>query len=171
MRPLIESSFDGFEDPLPKSSSLPLCYESVYDVYEDNIFGGVLGVDTPMNNDDKSTPNVQPELFAYNVSKVTEKVEVASPKAMEVRVKIKYASLCLTDLYFGRLRTGLPYFPAFSTTKPPELFHSYGVCDKSSQVIFGEGLGREPRCGEPFSVTSATDHIMSCCRLAQTSYN
>lgn len=31
---------------------------------------------------------------------VIEKVEVAPPQAMEVRVKIKYTSLCHTDLYF-----------------------------------------------------------------------
>lgn len=31
---------------------------------------------------------------------VIEEVEVAPPKAMEVRIKIKYTSLCHTDVYF-----------------------------------------------------------------------
>lgn len=31
---------------------------------------------------------------------VIEQVVVASPQAMEVRVEIKYTSLCHTDLYF-----------------------------------------------------------------------
>ncbi|KAL0912949.1 hypothetical protein M5K25_016373 [Dendrobium thyrsiflorum] len=50
----IESSFEEFEDPLVKLSSLSLYDEPVYDVYEDDMFGEVLGVDTPVNNDDKS---------------------------------------------------------------------------------------------------------------------
>ncbi|KAK7310088.1 hypothetical protein RJT34_07343 [Clitoria ternatea] len=31
---------------------------------------------------------------------VIERVEVAPPQAMEVRIKVKYTSLCHTDLYF-----------------------------------------------------------------------
>ncbi len=33
---------------------------------------------------------------------VIERVEVAPPQAMEVRIKIKYTSLCHTDLYFWK---------------------------------------------------------------------
>lgn len=42
---------------------------------------------------------------------VIEKVEVAPPKAMEVRVKIKYTSLCHTDLYFWEAKDQTPLFP------------------------------------------------------------
>lgn len=39
---------------------------------------------------------------------VIEKVEVAPPQAMEVRVKIKYTSLCRTDLYFWEAKVIQP---------------------------------------------------------------
>ncbi|KAG0488250.1 hypothetical protein HPP92_006805 [Vanilla planifolia] len=42
---------------------------------------------------------------------VIEKVEVAPPKAMEVRIKIKYTSLCHTDLYFWEAKGQTPLFP------------------------------------------------------------
>ncbi|KAH0455477.1 hypothetical protein IEQ34_015509 [Dendrobium chrysotoxum] len=46
--PSIEFSFKEFEDPLQKSSSLPLYDEPVYDVYDDDMFFEVLDVDKPM---------------------------------------------------------------------------------------------------------------------------
>ncbi|KAJ8616770.1 hypothetical protein MRB53_036142 [Persea americana] len=42
---------------------------------------------------------------------VIEQVEVAPPQAMEVRVKIKYTSLCHTDLYFWEAKGQTPLFP------------------------------------------------------------
>lgn len=35
-----------------------------------------------------------------------ERVEVAPPQAMEVRIKVKYTSLCHTDLYFWEAKVG-----------------------------------------------------------------
>lgn len=43
---------------------------------------------------------------------VIEKVEVAPPKTMEVRVRIKYTSLCHTDLYFWEAKV-VPLFFSF----------------------------------------------------------
>ncbi|KAL6271256.1 hypothetical protein ACE6H2_028167 [Prunus campanulata] len=42
---------------------------------------------------------------------VIEKVEVAPPQANEVRVKIKYTSLCHTDFYFWEAKGQTPLFP------------------------------------------------------------
>ncbi|MED6205928.1 Alcohol dehydrogenase, variant 2 [Stylosanthes scabra] len=42
---------------------------------------------------------------------VIEKVEVAPPQAMEVRIKVKYTSLCHTDLYFWEAKGQTPLFP------------------------------------------------------------
>ncbi|KAJ6824981.1 alcohol dehydrogenase 1 [Iris pallida] len=42
---------------------------------------------------------------------VIEQVEVAPPKKMEVRIKIKYTSLCHTDLYFWEAKGQAPLFP------------------------------------------------------------
>lgn len=42
---------------------------------------------------------------------VIEKVEVAPPQAMEVRVKILFTSLCHTDLYFWQAKGQTPLFP------------------------------------------------------------
>ncbi|XP_058095107.1 alcohol dehydrogenase 1-like [Magnolia sinica] len=42
---------------------------------------------------------------------VIEQVEVAPPKAMEVRIKIKYTSLCHTDLYYWEAKGHTPLFP------------------------------------------------------------
>lgn len=41
---------------------------------------------------------------------VIEQVEVAPPQAMEVRIKIKYTSLCHTDLYFWEAKVGYDMF-------------------------------------------------------------
>lgn len=38
-----------------------------------------------------------------------EQVEVAPPQAMEVRVKIKYTSLCHTDLYFWEAKVSVSF--------------------------------------------------------------
>ncbi|XP_058095106.1 alcohol dehydrogenase 1-like isoform X2 [Magnolia sinica] len=42
---------------------------------------------------------------------VIEEVEVDPPQAMEVRIKIKYTSLCHTDLYFWEAKGQVPLFP------------------------------------------------------------
>ncbi|KAL5990154.1 hypothetical protein ACLOJK_011051 [Asimina triloba] len=42
---------------------------------------------------------------------VIEQVEVAPPQKMEVRIKIKYTSLCHTDLYFWEAKGQTPLFP------------------------------------------------------------
>ncbi|KAJ8492016.1 hypothetical protein OPV22_013737 [Ensete ventricosum] len=42
---------------------------------------------------------------------VVEEIEVAPPKAMEVRVKILYTSLCHTDVYFWEAKGQTPVFP------------------------------------------------------------
>ncbi|KAI0515780.1 hypothetical protein KFK09_008447 [Dendrobium nobile] len=85
----IEFSFKEFEDPFLKSSSLHLYVEPVYDAYDNDMFDGVLDLEQPAyDNYDKSKTNVRSELFAHNVSKVIEKVEVVPPKAMEVKVYV-----------------------------------------------------------------------------------
>jgi len=43
---------------------------------------------------------------------VIEQVEVAPPQSMEVRVKIKYTSLCHTDLYFWEAKVSYGFFPS-----------------------------------------------------------
>ncbi|KAK1290319.1 alcohol dehydrogenase [Acorus calamus] len=42
---------------------------------------------------------------------VIEQVEVAPPQAMEVRINVKYTSLCHTDLYFWESKGQTPLFP------------------------------------------------------------
>ncbi|KAL1330719.1 hypothetical protein AAHE18_12G130100 [Arachis hypogaea] len=42
---------------------------------------------------------------------VIEDVEVAPPQAKEVRINIKYSSLCHTDLYFWESKCVPPIFP------------------------------------------------------------
>ncbi|XP_062079138.1 alcohol dehydrogenase-like [Humulus lupulus] len=42
---------------------------------------------------------------------VMERVEVAPPQAMEVRIKVKYTSLCHTDLYFWEAKGQTSLFP------------------------------------------------------------
>lgn len=42
---------------------------------------------------------------------VIEQVEVAPPKAMEVRIKIKYTSLCHTDVFYWEAKGHTPLFP------------------------------------------------------------
>ncbi|KAK1308049.1 Alcohol dehydrogenase 2 [Acorus calamus] len=42
---------------------------------------------------------------------VMEQVEVAPPQAMEVRIKVKYTSLCHTDVYFWECKGQTPLFP------------------------------------------------------------
>ncbi|PKU60251.1 hypothetical protein MA16_Dca027826 [Dendrobium catenatum] len=74
---MIKFSFQGFEDPLSNSSSLPLYDEPVYDVYDDDIIGEVLDFDKPIYDDDDAKmdgqpqPNVQSELFIHNVPNKT----------------------------------------------------------------------------------------------------
>ena len=46
---------------------------------------------------------------------VIQQVEVAAPQAMEVRIKVKYTSLCHTDLYFWEAKVCNTFFLCFST--------------------------------------------------------
>ncbi|KAL0909769.1 hypothetical protein M5K25_020666 [Dendrobium thyrsiflorum] len=79
--PSIKSSFEGFEDPLSTSSSLFVYDEPVslstydepmYDKYDDDLFDGVLGVDTPVNTNDKP---IQEAIVAKNNGGVDQSVE------------------------------------------------------------------------------------------------
>ncbi|KAL0917224.1 hypothetical protein M5K25_012273 [Dendrobium thyrsiflorum] len=60
--PLIESSFDWFEDSLLKSSSLPVYDEPLYDEYDDDTFIGVLDFDQPIYDDYENKVDAPPEL-------------------------------------------------------------------------------------------------------------
>ncbi|KAL0910247.1 hypothetical protein M5K25_021208 [Dendrobium thyrsiflorum] len=79
--PSIDSSFEGFEDPLPTSpslfvydepASLSAYDEPVYDMYDDDLFDGVLGVDTPVNSNDKP---IQDIIVAKNNGGIDQSVE------------------------------------------------------------------------------------------------
>ncbi|PKU71602.1 hypothetical protein MA16_Dca004444 [Dendrobium catenatum] len=68
------------EDPLLKSSSLPIFDEPVYDVYDDDMLFDVLDVDKTMYDDDQSKMDAPPELCmhiphvkAINVLAITDK--------------------------------------------------------------------------------------------------
>ncbi|KAI0488795.1 hypothetical protein KFK09_028634 [Dendrobium nobile] len=61
--PSIEFNFEEFEDPLSKSSSLPIFDEPVYDVYNDDVFDRILDFDQPTYDCNKSKKDAQPELF------------------------------------------------------------------------------------------------------------
>ncbi|XP_028794522.1 alcohol dehydrogenase 1-like [Neltuma alba] len=70
---------------------------------------------------------------------VMERVEVAPPQAMEVRIKVKYTSLCHTDLYFWETKGQTPLFPR----------------------IFGhEAAGIVESVGEGVTDVQAGDHVL-----------
>ncbi|XP_028783444.1 alcohol dehydrogenase 1-like [Neltuma alba] len=70
---------------------------------------------------------------------VMERVEVAPPQAMEVRIKVKYTSLCHTDLYFWENKAQTPLFPR----------------------IFGhEAAGIVESVGEGVTDVQAGDHVL-----------
>ncbi|KAF2284491.1 hypothetical protein GH714_025736 [Hevea brasiliensis] len=70
---------------------------------------------------------------------VIEQVEVAPPQALEVRIKIKYTSLCHTDLYFWEAKGQTPLFPR----------------------IFGhEAAGIVESVGEGISDLKVGDHVL-----------
>ncbi|XP_020675463.1 carbon catabolite repressor protein 4 homolog 2-like [Dendrobium catenatum] len=61
--PSIEFNFEEFEDPLSKSSSLPIFDEPVYDVYNDDMFDRILDFNQPTYDCNESKKDAQPELF------------------------------------------------------------------------------------------------------------
>ncbi|CAL1361591.1 unnamed protein product [Linum trigynum] len=70
---------------------------------------------------------------------VMEQVEVAPPQALEVRIQIKYTSLCHTDLYFWEAKGQTPLFPR----------------------IFGhEASGIVESVGEGVNVFQVGDHVL-----------
>ena len=78
---------------------------------------------------------------------VVEEIEVAPPKAMEVRVKILYTSLCHTDVYFWEAKVPSKTLPLRCTML--YLLHGYisrVFCDLQGQTpvfprIFGHEAG------------------------------
>ncbi|PKU71751.1 Alcohol dehydrogenase 1 [Dendrobium catenatum] len=73
--PSIEFSFKEFKDPLPKSSSLPLYDEPVYDVYDDDMFGGVLDLEKPIDDKDEKSKPIQEVIAEKNNGGVDRSVE------------------------------------------------------------------------------------------------
>ncbi|XP_031248571.1 alcohol dehydrogenase 1-like isoform X2 [Pistacia vera] len=57
---------------------------------------------------------------------VIEEVEVASPQAKEVRLKILYTSLCHTDVYFWEAKGQNPLFPRIYSHKARGIVESVG---------------------------------------------
>ncbi|KAL2486824.1 Alcohol dehydrogenase class-P [Abeliophyllum distichum] len=65
---------------------------------------------------------------------VIQQVEVAPPQAMEVRVKIKYTSLCHTDLYFWEAKGQTPIFPRIFGHEAAGIVESVGKGVSDLQV-------------------------------------
>ncbi|CAA3031834.1 alcohol dehydrogenase [Olea europaea subsp. europaea] len=65
---------------------------------------------------------------------VIQQVEVAPPQAMEVRVKIKYTSLCRTDLYFWEAKGQTPLFPRIFGHEAAGIIESVGEGVSDLQV-------------------------------------
>ncbi|KAI5315585.1 hypothetical protein L3X38_044761 [Prunus dulcis] len=66
---------------------------------------------------------------------VIEKVEVAPPQANEVRVKIKYTSLCHTDVHFWEAKSQTGLFPReYSVMKQLESLRVLGTALKTSSL-------------------------------------
>ncbi|KAL6271254.1 hypothetical protein ACE6H2_028165 [Prunus campanulata] len=65
---------------------------------------------------------------------VIEQVEVAPPQAMEVRIKIKYTSLCHTDLYFWEAKGQTPLFPRIFGHEASGIVESVGEGVENLQV-------------------------------------
>ncbi|XP_028548700.1 uncharacterized protein LOC114579140 [Dendrobium catenatum] len=90
--PSIEFSFEEIEDPLSNSSSFPLYDEPVYDVYDDDMFGGVLDIDQLAYDDDEGKmdnlpePNIQPELFIHNVPNKTTVTLTIIDKKLHIKI-------------------------------------------------------------------------------------
>ncbi|XP_057964734.1 alcohol dehydrogenase 2-like [Malania oleifera] len=65
---------------------------------------------------------------------VMQQVEVAPPQAMEVRIKIKYTSLCHTDLYFWEAKGQTPLFPRIFGHEAAGIVESVGEGVSDLQV-------------------------------------
>ncbi|CAI0393923.1 unnamed protein product [Linum tenue] len=65
---------------------------------------------------------------------VMEQVEVAPPQALEVRIQIKYTSLCHTDLYFWEAKGQTPLFPRIFGHEASGIVESVGEGVNDFQV-------------------------------------
>ncbi|KAI0497954.1 hypothetical protein KFK09_021195 [Dendrobium nobile] len=146
--PLIESIFDGFEDPWPKSSSLPLNDDFVYDVYDDGMLFEVLDVDKPMYDDDQSKIDAPLELCmhiapvkAMNVLSITDEGNVPSKLLYEDGDKPKGGGSFLQEV-LGVIRSRPPDHRRGFVASPSFLIQSLG-CEKALE-------GSNPCYSSPF---------------------
>ncbi|KAK1267166.1 Alcohol dehydrogenase 1 [Acorus gramineus] len=58
---------------------------------------------------------------------VIEQVEVAPPQTMEVRINVKYTSLCRTDIYFWESKGQTPLFPRIFGHEAAGIVESVGI--------------------------------------------
>lgn len=96
---------------------------------------------------------------------VMERVEVAPPQAMEVRIKVKYTSLCHTDLYFWEAKGQTPLFPRIFGHEAAGIVESFGegvtnlgVGDHVLPVFTGE-------CGECRHCLSEESNLCDVLRI------
>ncbi|XVF21430.1 hypothetical protein REPUB_Repub12eG0089500 [Reevesia pubescens] len=96
---------------------------------------------------------------------VIQQVEVAPPQAMEVRIKIKYTSLCHTDLYFWEAKHHTPLFPRIFGHEAAGIVESVGegvtgleVGDHVLPVFTGE-------CGECAHCKSEESNMCNLLRI------
>ncbi|CAD5195664.1 unnamed protein product [Musa acuminata subsp. malaccensis] len=85
---------------------------------------------------------------------VIEQVEVAPPKAMEVRVKIKYTSLCHTDVYFWEAKACLLPLPRILCTD------SAGQAPLFPRIFGHEASGIVESVGEGVTDLEVGDHVL-----------
>ncbi|KAK7407650.1 hypothetical protein VNO78_09631 [Psophocarpus tetragonolobus] len=96
---------------------------------------------------------------------VIERVEVAPPQEMEVRIKVKYTSLCHTDLYFWEAKGQTPLFPRIFGHEAAGIVESVGegvsdlcVGDHVLPVFTGE-------CGECAHCKSEESNMCDLLRI------
>ncbi|XP_031257548.1 alcohol dehydrogenase-like [Pistacia vera] len=99
---------------------------------------------------------------------VIEQVEVAPPQAMEVRIKIKYTSLCRTDLHFWEAKGNTQLFPRIFGHEAAGIVESVGegvkdldVGDHVLPVFTGE-------CGECGHCKSEESNMCDLLRINAT---
>ncbi|KAL0906622.1 hypothetical protein M5K25_025133 [Dendrobium thyrsiflorum] len=99
--PSIGSSFEECEDPLPKSSFVPIYDEPVFDEYDDDdMFFEVL--DKPLYDDDQSEPDVQQELFTPSVHNKATNLIVISDKKIAIQ-DLSNGLDIEASIYFSRM--------------------------------------------------------------------
>ncbi|XAR58702.1 UDP-glucose 6-dehydrogenase [Bertholletia excelsa] len=99
---------------------------------------------------------------------VMEQVEVAPPQALEVRIKIKYTSLCHTDIYFWEAKGQTPVFPRIFGHEAAGIVESVGegvtdleVGDHVLPVFTGE-------CGDCAHCNSEESNMCDLLRINTT---